>query len=118
LKCLARDQIKPIFARFKNEFDFVIVDTSPIMLVVDTLLIGKYVDAAVFAVRRDLSRSTRTTAACQRLTSLGIPILGSVVIGVDQGSSGYGSHYGYGYGYGTYGYGSRNGHADVTEAQT
>jgi capsular exopolysaccharide synthesis family protein len=114
LRCMARDLTKPIFARFKSEFSFVVVDTSPVMLVVDPLLIGKHVDAAVFAVRRDLSRSTRTSAACQRLTALGIPVLGSVVIGVDQGSSGYGSHYGYGY----YGYGSRNNHTEFKEAQT
>ncbi|MEX2286075.1 MAG: polysaccharide biosynthesis tyrosine autokinase [Planctomycetaceae bacterium] len=115
LRCMARERTQPIFARFKTEFSFVVVDSPPVLLVVDALLIGKHVDAAILAVRRDLSRSTRTAAACQRLTAVGIPVLGSIVIGVDQSSSKYGGYYGYGYGYG---YGSRSANQEVDEART
>ncbi len=38
-------------AKARKEFDYVIVDTAPTMLVTDTLLISKYSDITLFAVR-------------------------------------------------------------------
>lgn len=38
-------------AKARKEFDYVIVDTAPTMLVTDTLLISKYADITLFAVR-------------------------------------------------------------------
>ncbi len=35
----------------KKEFDYIIVDTAPTMLVADTLLISKYADVTVFVTR-------------------------------------------------------------------
>ena len=60
-------------------------------------------DAVIFSIRRDHSRYSKVSAACQRLSMLGIPILGTVVIGLNDGAygTGYPSRYG---GYGSYGY--------------
>lgn len=38
-------------AKARKDFDYVIVDTAPTMLVTDTLLISKYADITLFAVR-------------------------------------------------------------------
>jgi Mrp family chromosome partitioning ATPase len=45
-------------------------------------LLGRFVDAAVFSVRTRVSRFPSVLAACERLKSVRIPLLGTVVNGV------------------------------------
>ncbi len=110
LQRLAKDGLGDVLAAARNQFDMVIVDSSPVLPVTDALLVAQYVDAVIFSIRRDVSRVAKVSAACQRLSMLGVPILGAVVIGLDDGS--YAQRYphyryGYGYGYPGYGYGYR-----------
>ncbi|MCA9051175.1 MAG: polysaccharide biosynthesis tyrosine autokinase, partial [Planctomycetaceae bacterium] len=105
LKLLASDHPAKVFAVFRSRYDIIIVDSAPILPVTDSLLIGQHVDAALFSIRRDVSRMGKVAAACQRLNMLGIPLLGAITIGLDEGA--YGSRYGYSYygaGYPGYGY--------------
>ena len=104
LRTLAQDGIRSVIGEVKHDYDFVIVDSAPILPVTDSLLIAQDVDAVMFAIRRDVSRAGKVAAACQRMAMLGIPILGAVVIGLDDGS--YGIRYPYSYR--RYGYGYRN----------
>jgi Mrp family chromosome partitioning ATPase len=106
LQLLAKDAAEAVFERVKADFDFIIVDSAPLLPVTDSLLVGQHVDAALFAVRRDVSRYAKTAAACQRLSMLGVPLLGAVVIGLDESSYGYR----YPYRYYNYGYGSSYGY--------
>ena len=103
LQILAQDGAGPVFDLLRDEFEFVIIDSAPILPVTDSLLIGQHVDAALFSIRRDVSRYGKVAAACQRLQTLGVPILGAVVIGLDESSYGYSGQYRYGP-YGAYGY--------------
>ena len=63
----------------RDQFDFVIVDTSPILSVVDPNLMAPACDGVVLAVLRDVSRMDLLSDAVNRLRTLGIPILGCVV---------------------------------------
>jgi Mrp family chromosome partitioning ATPase len=79
----------------------VIVDTAPVLPVPDALLLGRWVNGIVLAVRYDASRFQLVQRAYKRLQQLHVPVLGAVVNGVRNASSNYGSYgYGYGYGYG------------------
>ncbi|MEX1233313.1 MAG: polysaccharide biosynthesis tyrosine autokinase [Planctomycetaceae bacterium] len=98
LTMLAQGDIADVFEPLRSHFDFIIVDSSPILPVTDSLLVGQQVDAVIFAIRRDVSRYGKVASAYQRLSMLGVPVLGAVVIGLDEAS--YGSMYGSGYGYG------------------
>ncbi len=60
-------------------FDFVVVDTAPLLAVVDPLLMAPACDGVVLAVLRDVSRVDLLTDATNRLRTLAIPILGCVV---------------------------------------
>ena len=100
LRQLAQDGMTHLMDRLRAEFDFVVVDTSPLMPVTDGLLIAQYVDGVILSVRRDVSQFSKVASACQKLQMMGAPIWGAVVIGVDQSLSGYRYSYGYGYGYG------------------
>ncbi len=84
IQALAQDGIRDIFRSLKEQYDFVVVDSSPVLPVADTLLIGQHVDAVIFSLLRDVSRLPKVFAAYQRLSSLGIRLLGAVVNGARE----------------------------------
>src|SRR5262249_49023191 len=81
VQALAQDGVHTVFNHLKEQFDFIIVDSSPVLPVADALLLGQYVDGVLVSVRRDVSRVPALHAARQRLEALSIPTLGAVVIG-------------------------------------
>jgi capsular exopolysaccharide synthesis family protein len=91
IQALAQNGIRPIFDMLKGQFDFLLLDSSPVLPVADALLLGQHVDAVILSVLRDVSRLPSVHAARQRLTTLGIRVLGTVVIGADDevGKLGY-----------------------------
>jgi capsular exopolysaccharide synthesis family protein len=99
LQILAQDGMAAVLDQLKQQFDFVVVDSSPVLPVTDALLVAPHVDAVMFSIRRDISRISKVAAASQRLTMLGVPILGAVVIGLDDGTYSFRYPYKYGYGY-------------------
>jgi Mrp family chromosome partitioning ATPase len=74
-----------ILEPLRPKFDFVIVDSSPVLPVADALMVAQQVDAVLFSILRDVSRKTTIFAAHQRLCTLGVPILGAVVTGAHGG---------------------------------
>jgi capsular exopolysaccharide synthesis family protein len=100
IRMLAQGSLGPVFSQLKEQFDFVIVDSSPILPVADSMLVAQQADAVLFSIFRDVSRKTKVFAAAHRLQCLGVRILGAVVTGTA------GDHYGnsyYKYRYGRYG---------------
>ena len=90
---LTKEGFSALLERMKTQFDFIVVDSSPVLPVVDSLVIGQNVDVVVFSLLRDVSRIPSVYAAYQRLATLDIRILGAVVNGVDAGSYGYDGQY-------------------------
>jgi capsular exopolysaccharide synthesis family protein len=83
MQALARDGVEGIFEKLEEEFDFVVIDSHPVLPATDSLLIGQRVDAVILSVLREVSQMPRVFAASQRLTTLGIRVLGAVVNGAD-----------------------------------
>jgi succinoglycan biosynthesis transport protein ExoP len=90
-QALAQENVQALFEDLRGQFDFIVIDSSPVLPVADTLLIGQHVDGVVFSILRDQSRLPRVYAAYQRLAMLGVRMLGAVVHGA-RGDS-YGSEY-------------------------
>jgi len=89
----------------KEKYDFVIVDSPPLLAVTDPSVVASRVDGVLLVIR--LSKNARHAAlrAAEMLRSLGAEILGTVVNGVGR-KAGYGGYYRYGgYRYGGYRYG-------------
>ncbi|WP_422925445.1 polysaccharide biosynthesis tyrosine autokinase [Singulisphaera sp. PoT] len=82
IRALAQDVIRNLFQDLKAQYDFIIIDSSPVLAVADPLLIAQVVDAVLYSVLRDVSRVPMVYAAYERLTALGIQTLGAVVSGV------------------------------------
>ena len=97
LQEIARDGAASLFAAMRKEFEFVIVDSSPMLCVADSSSIAKNVDAAILLARQDVSRVPVVAVACERMEMLGLPLLGSVMVGVKSNLSGYGYTYDYHY---------------------
>lgn len=98
LQAIARDGAADLFAELRSEYEFIIVDTSPVLYVADGGSIGRHVDGAVLAVRSHSSRLPQVAVACERLEMTGIDVVGAVMVGVRQTLNGYGYSYDYHYG--------------------
>jgi polysaccharide biosynthesis transport protein len=92
IRALSQGCLGSLFGQFREQFDFVIVDSSPILPVADALIIAQQADAVIFSIFRDVSSKTKVSAAAHRLECLGVPILGAVVTGGHGGV--YGNYYG------------------------
>jgi len=96
LRILSQGGLGGLFARLKEQYDFVIVDSSPILPVADAQIIAQQVDAVLFSILADVSRKTKILAAYQRIAALGVKVLGAVVTGA-HGSDSYHNKYYTGY---------------------
>jgi capsular exopolysaccharide synthesis family protein len=101
LQALAQDDVPRLLELLKEQFEFIIVDSSPVLPVADSLLVAQNVDAVLFSILRDVSRIPMVYTAYQRLAALGVRMLGAVISGANEEAQGYSStRYGYRYGYG------------------
>jgi len=79
-------------------YDYVIVDTAPVMLVTDTLLISKYASHTIYVTKSGFTE-TRLIEYPIKLNREGqLKGLSFVVNNVKESDLGYGGKYGYGYG--------------------
>ena len=108
---LARNGLDRAIEALKKNFDYVILDTAPIGMVTDTLLIGRIADLSVYVCRADYTHKAEYTLINELSFEKKLPNLCTVINGVDLKKRKYGYYYGYGkygkhYGYGKrYGYG-------------
>ena len=62
------------------------IDAGPVLAFADPLLLGQLSDAAIMVTMRDVSRVPLVTKAVDRLRSVGVRVLGTVINGVtDEG---------------------------------
>ena len=109
-KILGSAKMKELIAELKKTYDYVILDTPPVLVVSDAYLIGRDVDGFLIVCSQHVSKKKDVNAACRSLEEKRMNIIGIAMAMVttdeDQGKCGYGyaSKYGYGYGYHSYGY--------------
>jgi succinoglycan biosynthesis transport protein ExoP len=113
-------QVKVLIEEMREEFDFVIIDTPPLLAVTDPCPIAARVDGVILCLR--IKKNVRVSAerSSEMLNNLGAKCIGLVVNGVGA-QSGYGSQYTYGayragYSYNGYGYGYGYGNRDEDSA--
>lgn len=97
----------------KSIYDYVIVDTPPLNVVIDGLLIAKQCDGTVLIVESGITERAQAEKARRQMEYAGINILGAVVNKVRMNER----RYGYGYGYGNYGYGYGYGYGEKESGQ-
>jgi succinoglycan biosynthesis transport protein ExoP len=84
IQALAQEGVRSIFERLKEQYDFIIIDSSPVLPVADALSLGRHVDGVILSVLSEVSRMPTVQAAQQRLSSLGIRVLGAAMLGARE----------------------------------
>jgi len=105
---LSNGRFEDLLTILKKEYDYIIVDTAPTILVTDTLLISKLADLTVYITRADYTDKKLITYSRDLKVQGKLNNMAYVVNNVG-GEKGYGYAYGYGYGY-SYGYGYNYGY--------
>lgn len=100
------ENMKVFMERARKEFDYIIIDTPPVAIVTDTLLLAPYIDVSLFIVRQRYT-SRNTLELIEQLHKKGeLKNMAIVINDISlSGYYGYGMRYGYTHGYGySYGY--------------
>ncbi len=85
LASLSNGCVDNLFKQLREDFDFVVVDTSPILPVADARFVSQYVNAVVLSVFRNVSEAPKIQAACDILAAFGAQSIEAVVTGPTHG---------------------------------
>ncbi|TWJ04613.1 capsular exopolysaccharide synthesis family protein [Mucilaginibacter frigoritolerans] len=100
---LLNEKVPLIFAELKKKFDFIIIDSPPVGLVADSLLLEDYVNLSLYVVRQAYTFKSQLDILNKLVAEKKLKHAYLVVNDIATQKVGY---YGYGYGYGHgYGYG-------------
>jgi protein-tyrosine kinase len=108
---LSNGRLKTLLARLAPVFDWVILDSPPLLPVADSSFLADLVDGVLLVVRAGITPTATAQRSCQELQ--GRNVVGVVLNAVDPAQA-YGSYYSSSYGYG-YGYGY--GHGEPTKGE-
>ena len=104
---LASPTFAELMDKVKEEYDYVIMDTPPLGVVADTLLLKDFVGGYVLVVRERITTHGDIERALQNIHLADSRVLGFLKVGCDMRARGYGYkkyryryRYGYRYGYG------------------
>lgn len=87
--------VDDLFETLKKEYDYIIVDTAPVSLVADTLLVAKNADTFVYVMRANVLEKRMLSIANTFYREKKLPNMCLVLNDTDSTKG-----YGYGYGYG------------------
>lgn len=92
---LMSDRMEPLFDKVSDQYDFVIVDTAPSMLVTDTLLFSHFAGHTIYLTRADYTEKPLLNFVKDLHDKQKLKGMMLVVNDVDQANFGYGARYGY-----------------------
>ncbi len=84
LQKLSFDGGRSMIQQLKSHFDFVIIDTSPLLFVAEPSMLSQNSDIVLMSTRKDYSRIPYVMQSRDSLRSLQVPLLGAVMVGADS----------------------------------
>jgi len=96
-------KMKDLIIELNKTYDYVIIDTPPIGLVTDGVILMQHADINLYVVRHNYSKAGALNVINNLYRQKQVENIHIIINDFKHTSSGYG--YGYGYGYGTSGYG-------------
>jgi protein-tyrosine kinase len=91
--------LQNLFAKLKETYDYVLLDTPPVIAVSDALYISKLTDGIIFVVAYGNAKKSLVKEAIQTLKHNNVNIIGTVLTQVNLKSGEYGYGYDYTYKY-------------------
>lgn len=100
---LGSSQMENLLKSLANDFDYIIIDTPPVKVVIDAAVLTQYADASLLVVKQNyanvrLINDSIDTMSCSRAKLMGC-IYNKVTSARISEGYGYGNHYKYGYKY-------------------
>jgi len=97
---LEAQKLKDLIVQLRAEYDYVLLDSPPIIAVSDALYISRLADGLIFVVAQNETKRTVINEAVQTLRQNKVNIIGTVFTQVNIKNNDLLSYtYGYGYGY-------------------
>lgn len=95
-------KLKELFEYARRNFDVVIVDTAPVGLVSDAIILGEQADCTLYITRQNYTFKKQVGLIDELYRLKKLPRLSLLLndVEIGRGYSGYYGNYGYGYGYG------------------
>ncbi|NJO92239.1 MAG: CpsD/CapB family tyrosine-protein kinase [Chloroflexia bacterium] len=104
MELISGEKTKELFKRLKEKYDYIFVDTPPVGMVADALILLKYSDINLYVIRHNYTLKKVFSNVVQNFQKRGITNINMVINDVPIGkkylaySQGYVYNYGYGYG--------------------
>ncbi|WP_262148723.1 GumC family protein [Chryseobacterium foetidum] len=97
---LSNGRYKELLNSVKLQYDYIVLDTAPLMLVTDSFLIANVADITIYVARSGYTEKKLISFANTQIEKNKIRNAAFVLNDVDTSNSSYGYGYKYGYGYG------------------
>ncbi|MDR4951379.1 polysaccharide biosynthesis tyrosine autokinase [Chryseobacterium sp. ES2] len=97
---LSNGRYQNLISEMSSRYEYIVIDSAPLMLVSDTLSISDTADASLYVVRSGVSRKILIDFANKLVKESKISNVSFVINDVSKNVGGYGYGYNYGYGYG------------------
>ena len=91
-------RMKRLFEDIQGRYDVILIDSPPVGLVTDALILSEYASQSILVTRAGVTRFGHVKMIEEIYRERRLPRLGVVLNGLKKGES-YGYGYGYGYGY-------------------
>lgn len=95
---LSNGKYEVLIETLKEKYDYIILDTAPLMLVTDSFLISEVADVTLYVTRSKYTEKSLIDFANKNIDAGKIKNVAFVLNDVDKDYFGYGNKYGYGYG--------------------
>jgi succinoglycan biosynthesis transport protein ExoP len=102
---LGSHQMSAIVESWRDQFDYVLIDTPPILPLTDAVVLSRKVDAAIVVVRFAVTSQPCIQRTIRLLRDVQAPRLGMLINAMDRRSPEYYQYSGF---YGGYDYGNRH----------
>jgi capsular exopolysaccharide synthesis family protein len=94
---LSNGKYEVLIETLKEKYDYIILDTAPLMLVTDSFLISEVADITLYVTRSKYTEKTLIDFANKNIDANKIKNTAFILNDVDKDYFGYGNKYGYGY---------------------
>ncbi len=90
---LGSSAMKKLVDDYQNQYDLVIIDSPPVLMLADSIMLSRYVESVLFVVAAHSTPKDAIKNSLERLRMVQAPLIGTVLNKVDVGFSGYDYQY-------------------------
>lgn len=99
INVLESSKLKELIDKLREDYDYVLLDTPPVIAVSDALYVAKNADGIIFIVSQGTAKKSLVKEAITTLKTNNVHIIGTVLTQVNLKSGAYGYGYDYSYTY-------------------